>query len=250
MTGIYKITNRTNNKVYIGQSRDIYARWNRHRIAAYNPNYPQYNCLIYRAIRKYGLNNFEFAVLEQCDEKILNQREQYYIDLFDATNSDKGYNMITSAQYSNNSPITEEIAENIRQLLKNSHLSQMEIATEFATSQKTVSSINLGQAWPSDFYVYPIRPKKRINYCIDCGAEITLRAVRCDTCSRQARSQQHLPPIGRDELKNLIRTTPFTTIGSQFGVSDNAVRKWCDKYDLPRKASVIKQITDADWYNI
>jgi uncharacterized protein YjcR len=39
----------------------------------------------------------------------------------------------------------------------------------------------------------------------------------------------------RDELKQLIRTLPFTKIGKMFGVSDNAIRKWCNAYNLPRK---------------
>jgi hypothetical protein len=35
-----------------------------------------------------------------------------------------------------------------------------------------------------------------------------------------------------------------------FGVSDNAVRKWCDKYNLPRKARDIKALTDEEWLKI
>ena len=59
-----------------------------------------------------------------------------------------------------------------------------------------------------------------------------------------------LPPISREDLKHLIRTTPFLTIGKQFGVSDNAIRKWCDKYKLPRKVSEIKKYTDEEWEDI
>lgn len=40
---------------------------------------------------------------------------------------------------------------------------------------------------------------------------------------------------------------PFTTIGKKYNVSDNAVRKWCDKYNLPRKASEIKKYSDEEW---
>ena len=53
--------------------------------------------------------------------------------------------------------------------------------------------------------------------------------------------------ISREELKKLIRTTPFTTIGKQYGVTDNAVRKWCDKYNLPRKVKEIKSYSDEEW---
>jgi uncharacterized protein YjcR len=48
----------------------------------------------------------------------------------------------------------------------------------------------------------------------------------------------------------LIRITPFTKIGEKFGVSDNAIRKWCDKYNLPRKSSEIKAFTDEEWLKI
>lgn len=80
--------------------------------------------------------------------------------------------MITAIQYSENSHLSEEIAEAIRELLLNSELSQVEIAKEFNTSQMTISSINLGHAWPSTFYTYPIRSKKKHRYCCDCGIEI------------------------------------------------------------------------------
>ena len=53
--------------------------------------------------------------------------------------------------------------------------------------------------------------------------------------------------LEREELKKLIRTTPFTTIGKQCNVSDNAVRKWCDSYNLPRTKKEIKQYTDEQW---
>ena len=52
------------------------------------------------------------------------------------------------------------------------------------------------------------------------------------------------------DLKELIRTTPFTQIGKMYNVSDNTIRKWCDKYNLPRKATEIKAYQDAEWESI
>ena len=57
-------------------------------------------------------------------------------------------------------------------------------------------------------------------------------------------------PVTRDELKSLIRSTPFTQIGVKYNVTDNAVRKWCDKFGLPRKVSDIKKYTDEEWEKI
>ena len=250
MVGIYKITNLINNKIYIGQSIDIKQRWYRHRTAAFNESYPQYNCLLYKAIRKYGLNNFKFEVLELCSEDELNNKEEYYISFYNSSDATKGYNMITSIVYSENSHITQETAEQIRQLLLNSKISQTEIAKEFSTTQMTVSSINLGKAWRDDFYTYPIRPKKKHNYCVDCGKEITPEAQRCDKCSREYRKKQYILPVSREELKLLIRNNSFLSIGKRFGVSDNAIRKWCDKYGLPRRVIDIKGYTDMEWEKI
>lgn len=247
MIGIYKITNKINNKIYIGQSKDIEHRWYRHRLAAFNEGYPQYKCLLYRAIRKYGLNNFLFEVLEICKEEELNKKEEYYILQFDSTNTEKGYNMITAIQYSENSHITIEIAEKIRQLLLNSQLSQSEIANEFFTSQMTISSINLGRAWNDNFYTYPIREKKKKSYCLDCGVEITKGAFRCNSCRGKYKEEQHNLPVNREKLKTLIRSTPFTTIGKTYGITDNGIRRWCDKYHLPRRSSDIKKYTDEEW---
>ena len=91
---------------------------------------------------------------------------------------------------------------------------------------------------------------KKKYYCIDCGKEITSRAKRCHSCEAKNRTTTKKMLITREELKNLIRTTPFTRIGEQYNVSDNAVRKWCDKYNLPRKVSEIKQYSDEEWKKI
>lgn len=83
------------------------------------------------------------------------------------------------------------------------------------------------------------------NYCIDCGVEITSGSNRCVSCYHKTQYQCEHPT--REELKKLIREKSFVEIGRIYGVSDNAIRKWCDKYNLPRKAKDIKKYTDAEW---
>lgn len=94
MIGIYKIENLVNGKKYIGQSVDIEDRWRDHKWLAnnsYSAKYPLYN-----AIRKYGLNNFDFSVIEECEINQLNNREIYWIEYYKTfvyqTNS-QGYNL-------------------------------------------------------------------------------------------------------------------------------------------------------------
>lgn len=89
-------------------------------------------------------------------------------------------------------------------------------------------------------------------YCLDCGKEISSRsAQRCASCAQKVREKvKKDKEITREELKNLIRTLPFTRIGEMYNVSDNAIRKWCDYYNLPRRASEIKQYSDEEWLQI
>jgi len=90
MVGIYMIENKVNGKRYVGQSKDIEARWNYHK-------YYEYNNHLKSAFKKYGLVNFELKILcelkenEQSKER-LNDLEIAYIDILETTNPDKGYN--------------------------------------------------------------------------------------------------------------------------------------------------------------
>lgn len=94
--GIYKITNQINNKSYIGQSKDITRRFRQHHTQPFNINALTYDTIFYRAIRKYGLENFSFEILEQCLEEQLNDREKYWIKYYHTCIKDQlanGYNM-------------------------------------------------------------------------------------------------------------------------------------------------------------
>ena len=51
----------------------------------------------------------------------------------------------------------------------------------------------------------------------------------------------------REVLKEMIRNKPFIQIGNEYGVSDNAVRKWCLQYNLPSKKKDIKVLSEEEW---
>ncbi|KFZ26003.1 MAG: GIY-YIG catalytic domain protein [Candidatus Izimaplasma bacterium HR2] len=78
MIGIYCFRNKTNGKRYIGQSINIEKRIsNKHKYAFNNPKNCCYNTKFYQALRKYGLENFEIQILEECSIKELNEKEIY-----------------------------------------------------------------------------------------------------------------------------------------------------------------------------
>lgn len=92
VTGIYKITNQVTKECYIGQSVDISKRWKDHAKCGLGIDTPAGNKL-YKAMQTYGIWNFSWEVLEQCSKDLLDEKEKYYIELYDSYNY--GYNSNT-----------------------------------------------------------------------------------------------------------------------------------------------------------
>ena len=69
-----------------------------------------------------------------------------------------------------------------------------------------------------------------LNNCPICGGRCTNKY-----CSQKCYyiGKRKVTPPSKKELEVLIKTTSFLQIGKMYGVSDNAVRKWCKKYNLP-----------------
>ena len=84
MIGIYKIENLTNGKCYIGQAVNIQKRWNAHKNVYTKENDIAYNYPLYRAFRKYGIDKFEFTILEECKVEDLNAKEVEYIKKYNS----------------------------------------------------------------------------------------------------------------------------------------------------------------------
>lgn len=96
MLYIYKFTNKITGKCYIGQTNNIEKRKRGHKSESFNPKANGYNLPFHCAIRKYGWDNFDFKIIEEVNDEMgrdyLNEREMFFIDLFQSTIDKNGYN--------------------------------------------------------------------------------------------------------------------------------------------------------------
>jgi len=112
---IYIIKNFANGKYYIGKTirkdsskkesnQIVQRRFQEHIREAFDQNSPTYNYCLSRAMRKWGIQAFDVAILaDHIPDDDLLLVEEHYIDLYNTTDPDIGYN--TSSGYNDNSDI-------------------------------------------------------------------------------------------------------------------------------------------------
>lgn len=138
---IYIIKNTKNSKVYIGQTRvSVDKRWKEHlRHAQYGDQ------LINKAMKKYGVDKFYVETLEICDIDSLDEREMYYINLYDSTEKSKGYNVSIGGNTPRFKRKTLSISELV-DLYINKQFPLAKIAEKFGVSRYIITTelINAG----------------------------------------------------------------------------------------------------------
>jgi group I intron endonuclease len=121
IAGIYKLTCEVNNKIYIGKANNLSKRLSKHKNTE-KENNPRY--YLQNAIIKYGWCSFSVEILETFKDfnphdaaykKLILDRESYYIELFDSTNKDKGYNICKHSTDNTGRKHSEESKEKMRQ---------------------------------------------------------------------------------------------------------------------------------------
>lgn len=115
LSGVYKIINNINEKVYVGSSKNIRKRclWHRSRL---NSN-KHHNKSLQRSWNKYGEENFSFEIIEISKEEHLIQREQYWIDVTECYKNENGYNFNRDATKPN---LNKKFSAETRAKLSNS----------------------------------------------------------------------------------------------------------------------------------
>lgn len=97
------------------------------------------------------------------------------------------------------------------------------------------------------------KKKRSYDICPKCKKKKLKSSEKCFSCQIQERIKEEKKKvydiISREELKNLIRIKSFSEIGQIYNVSDNTIRKWCKKYDLPFRKFDIEKYSNEEWEN-
>lgn len=96
VSGIYKIENLINGKVYIGQSKDLFLRYSQHFS---NGMKSQSKIYLYRSMNYYGIDNFSFQIIKITYD--LDYWERFFIYWYQSYKSEFGYNLTDGGQKGN-----------------------------------------------------------------------------------------------------------------------------------------------------
>ena len=78
--------------------------------------------------------------------------------------------------------------------------------------------------------------RKKIKFCVDCGVKVSNHSTRCNKCASSEYGKTIRKfEISKEDLEDLIRKHPMTTVGKMLGVSDNAIRARCRKLGIELK---------------
>lgn len=220
---IYKITNSINNKVYIGQTRQtIKQRWSGHKHSVLVSEAP-----LYRAMRKYGIENFQITTILECNNEQLNDKEIYYIQHYNsfvpngynATFGGKGqslydYEKLRQDYFNNNFNITKVCEINHCDYLpvKNALLEKG------IQPQKSYSHLLVG--------VYELDKDNNILRYFNCYSEVV-----------QYYNQENMTIKG---LSDYLSSKSFNTYKGHYFCRDYDLDQYCSKSHEDKRLTKIK----------
>lgn len=246
--GVYMIKNTHNGKVYIGSSVDIFLRFARHKNDLRLNRHS--SIILQRAYNKYGLESFEFSVIETvADHTQIHVREQYWMDHYQSYNLSKGYNRSATARKASGYRLTNEqrvkvsaglkdhwctwgrkltdnqVIDLIKDYVHNTPTHQ-ELADKYDVSRGTVQDILLRRVYR--------------NVVISCDLELELKSTLDRNRKRKA--------IG-NRNKNAKLTESDIPIIKQRRASGETYQAIASDYDVTKRA-IIAIVKGLNWSHV
>lgn len=178
---IYKYTNKITGKTYIGQTNNLQKRYNGHKSEAYNPNAPGYNLPFHCAIRKYGMENFSYDILEEIadgeSQDFINNREIYFIGYYHSLVNENGYNLTIGGDGCPKPPLTykeklkrsklftgEEIQDIQQRLINDEEYDDIEAIYAPKLKRTFLVNINTGTNFYNPEFDYPLKKNAKSKF--------------------------------------------------------------------------------------
>lgn len=227
MIGIYKITNSINDKVYIGQSENIERRWKEHEKDSKTKHYA-----LYLAMRKYGIENFKFEVIEECSIKELDEKEIYYIEQHNSyihAKDSNGYNMTLGGKTTRGCKWTEESKKKSSESHKGKTFSQ--------EHKEKISNAHKGKIISEE-----TRQKIKENHADFSGENSYWYGKNLSDEAKKKISESRIGAKNHRARKVICNGKEFDCIkdcADFYGINNRAMANWLRNNKIPKKYSFL-----------
>ena len=181
MTYIYKFTNKINGHCYIGQTNNLQKRYNGHKSEAFNEKASGYWLPFHCAIRKYGIENFNYEILEEIadgeNQKFIDEREKYFIAYYHSLKDENGYNVTIGGEGCPKPPLSyeeklersklftkEEIQDIQKRLLNDEEYDDIEKIYFPKLKRTFLVNINTGTNFYNPDFKYPLKKNAKSKF--------------------------------------------------------------------------------------
>ena len=226
---IYVIKNTVTDKVYVGQATNTFIRWKGHKTAAKTGHYKG-RSLLYEAMKKYGIDNFHYEILEGQVSNY-NEREKYWISFYNCV-APNGYNLIQGGeQYPNFKGIknagaavkSQEVLDNIIKDLRDTELTLIDLSKKYTIPLNTIHGINSGDTYYNEKINYPIRTE---NVSLKIGSNLIISLKedlkRCILSSQEIAQKYN---VSETNIRNINNGVIYKENGYDYPIRKSAVFK-------------------------
>lgn len=219
-SGIYKIINIQNGKCYIGSSKNLKKRLNGHRRSLTKCDH--HSILLQRSWNKYGEENFEFEIIEECSIDVLLEREQHWMDETKCYDKKFGYNILPNA----GSSVGRKVSEKTKKKL--SIAAKMQKSNRFRMKGKNSAAYGKRHSIEWKEMMSDRMAGNKNPFYGRKHSEETKRKIGNTNKDKSAGSKSKLSKINEDMVKEILekyRTGIYTQkeLGSIYGIDQTNV---------------------------